>query len=366
MPEGRVTLTVRDRPLGADDLALIDRVDVEESLGAQDKVSVVIGLLPGTLSTWTSTLESLIEPAAPFRVEIERGGRTLTVEARAVSASWDFVPGGRSTLTIGGLDRSVEMDRYQERKPWPDASDADIARRLFSARGFATDIEDTPPAVSSDLFTPQQNATDWAFLTELASRNGYDVHVETRAGVITGVFRRVAVEADPSTDTALELGHGTHGGAATATVELLAGQEVTVTRTVPGSTGTDTATDPGTGHAMGADSLGGATRVLTGTSAGTSPLDAATTARAMAERSAFAARLSVTLTGPAAPLLRARRVAAVTGLGTLLDGPWLVRSVRHTVVPGGHSQAVELLRNALGPSAGAGPLGALAGAGVAL
>jgi len=52
----------------------------------------------------------------------------------------------------------------------------------------------------------------------------------------------------------------------------------------------------------------------------------------------------------------------VAGLGEALDGLWLVRSVRHTVTPGGHSQALGLIRNALGnPAEGGGP-GGLAGA----
>jgi hypothetical protein len=61
------------------------------------------------------------------------------------------------------------------------------------------------------------------------------------------------------------------------------------------------------------------------------------------------------------PLLRARRTVTVAGLGEALDGLWLVRSVRHTITPGGHTQAVGLTRNALGKAASGG-LGALAAA----
>ena len=74
----------------------------------------------------------------------------------------------------------------------------------------------------------------------------------------------------------------------------------------------------------------------------------------MAERSAFGASLSVQLATADMPLVRARRPVTVAGLGEALNGCWLVRSVRHTINQGGHTQALELIRNALGESATAG------------
>jgi len=44
----------------------------------------------------------------------------------------------------------------------------------------------------------------------------------------------------------------------------------------------------------------------------------------------------------------------VRGLGPLVSGLWLVRSVRHTITQGGHTQALTLTRNALGDSGAAG------------
>jgi len=81
----------------------------------------------------------------------------------------------------------------------------------------------------------------------------------------------------------------------------------------------------------------------------------------LAERSAFGASLSVSLTAPSMPLLRARRTVTVRGLGPLVSGLWLVKSVRHTITQGGHVQALTLTRNALGDSGAAG-----AGAGAAV
>jgi hypothetical protein len=195
-------------------------------------------------------------------------------------------------------------------------------------------------------------------LKELAARNGFDVRVESIEGVPTGVFGRVNPVAAPQ--TVLALGYGALGGEATASVQLLAGHEVHVTRSIPGTSDTDSASDSGTGNAMGRTSLGGASVVRTNTSDGTSVASAQATANAIAERSAFGASLDFTLTAPDAPLVRARRTIAISGLGDTLDGLWLVKSVTHTINPGGHTQQVGLIRNALGDSGANGVAGALA------
>jgi len=336
----------------------VQSVSVEEALGSQAKVSIAVTMVADIRSAWTSPLDVLVSPAKPFTVEISRGEQTCAVDARSVSAAWSLVPGGASTLTVEGMDRSIELDRRDVQRLWQDTTDATIARTIFGDHGLRADVDSTPTGPDSDTYSPQQNATDWAFLKTLAGRNGFDVYIESVAGVPMGRFGKVDVTAPPQ--ARLALGYGALGGRAAASVQLLAGQEVHVTRSVPGTADVDVASDRGTGHAMGSRSLGGVTLVRTNAAAGVAVVDAQTTATAMAERSAFGATLSVTLSSPDAPLIRARGTVAVAGLGEALDGPWLVRSVRHTVTPGGHVQVVGLIRNALGdPSVGG--LGALAG-----
>ncbi len=360
MPETRTTVTVNGSPLGTHDLDLIQSLSLEETLGGQDKVSLTAQLVTSDSSAWTSSLDPLVAPATPFHVTLTRGPDTVEVEARSVSASWQIAPGGTSTITVEGMDRSVELDRQDVQRLWQDTNDAAIAETLFSEHGIPAQVDSTPSGADSDTYSPQQSATDWAFLKGLAGRNGFDLHIESIGGVVTGVFKKVDVNAAPQ--AVLALGYGALGGNATASVQLLAGQEVHVTRTVPGSADVDAASDTGQGHAMGTRSLGGVTVVRTHTAGTVSVLDAQSTATAMAERSAFGATLSATLSSADSPLVRARRTVTVAGLGEALDGLWLVRSVRHTVTPGGHSQALGLIRNALGDPAAGGAAGALAGA----
>jgi phage protein D len=357
MPETSTVITVSGAPLTAHQLLLVQSISVEESLGSRDKASITVGIDTDNNSTWTSALDELVAPAMPFTVKLTRDQATYKIDARSVSASWSFAPGALSTLTIEGMDRSVEMDRCDVQKLWQDTTDSAIAQSLFAQYGLDPQVDSTLAGPDSDTYSPQQSATDWAFLQSLAGRNGFDLRVESIDGVATGVFKKIDLDAAPQ--LTIQLGYGDLGGPATASVQLLAGQEVHVTRTVPGTTDTDKASDPGTGSAMGTRSLGRATLIRTNAAAGVAVLDAQTTATAMAERSAFGASLSATLSAPSMPLVRARRKITVAGLGEALDGPWLVQSVRHTITPGGHTQALGLIRNALGNPAAGGGLGGL-------
>ncbi len=366
MPDTRTVITIGGAPLTAADLDRVQSVTLQEALGERTKVSIVVEMEPGARSAWASPLDALVAPAEKFGVEITRGGTGVEVDARSVSAGWTFTPGGLSTLKVEGVDRSIELDLRHVQKLWQDTSDSTIAQAIFGEHGLAAQVDSTPTGADSDTYSPQQDATDWVFLKGLAGRNGFDLYVESVAGVPTGKFHWIDVEAPPQ--GRLVLGHGEHGGRASASVQLLDGQEVHMTRTIPGTGNADVASDDGKGHAMGTRSLGGVTLVRTNASSGMSAVDAQKTATAIAERSAFGASLNVTLTAPDAPLIRARRTVTVAGLGEALDGPWLVRSVRHTVTPAGHSQDVGLTRNALGdPAAGAsGGTGGAAKAGVSL
>jgi hypothetical protein len=356
MSDTRVTVSIDGRPLRTADLALIRSVDVNESMNSQTQVSVVVTCNVDDSSGWSSPLDTLISPFARFQVAIDRGGYSLVVPARATSAAWSLQPGALSTLTIAGLDASADLDRVEHDHDWGDANDAQVAQQLLGSFP-RQDIGSTPPSNGSDRFTPHQRATDWAYLKTLATRNDFDVYVTSDDGRLTGHFNRIDPLAAPS--TSLDLGYGDLGGTASVQVQLVAGQRVRLTHGVAGDGSQQVVENDGTGRAMGTRSLGGATTVLRDANDIPGTTTPETAARAMAEGSAFGADLSVTLTAPSMPLLRARRTVTVRGLGPLVSGLWLIKSVRHTVTPGGHTQAITLTRNALGDGSAS---GALAGA----
>lgn len=363
MPDTTVSISVNGTPLGAADLDRVQSVSLEQGMGSRDMAGVVVSLLHDDHSSWSSPLDPLVDTSAtPFTVSLHRGGSDVTVQAYSAQALWQITPGALSTVTVSGMDASVLLDREERTAP-QEGTDSAVVSAIF-ARNSLTPGTVTPTTSNDAAFTPQQRATDWMFLQELARRNGFDVWAEVDAGVARWNFARVD-PTRPVQGPPLDLAYGGLGGTPSAEVDLLAGRTVHVSRMVPGTTTTDSATDDGTSSAMGARSLGGWATVRADRADVSGEQDAGTTAAALAERWSFGATLSVTLSGPQMPLLRARRTVEVRGVGTILSGTWLVRTVSHTVTPGGHEQRLTLARNALGRAGGRGG-GLLAGAAAAV
>jgi hypothetical protein len=362
MSDTSVKVTADGRPLTVRDLALIRSVDVAEAINAQTQVSIVVTCNVDNSSNWSTPLDSLVAPFARFQVEINRGKDSVVVPARATSAAWSLQAGGLSTLTIAGLDATADLDRVECEQARGGVSDADIARTLLAPVAPPRQVGKTPMPDGTDRFTPNQRATDWSFLRALAARNDFDVYLTSENGVLFTVFDRIDPKAKEQ--ATLDLGYGSLGGSASVQVQLVTGQRVKFTYRMDGVKEPQVAENAGTGDAMGTQSLGGATTVLRDENdlPGTQKPDVA--ARVLAERTAFGASLSVTLTAPGMPLLRARRTVKVRGLGPLVSGLWLVKSVRHTITQGGHTQALTLTRNALGDGGTGADAGAAALAGV--
>jgi phage protein D len=361
-----VTVTVDGKTLASSDLALIRSVDVSEAMNAPTQVSMVVTCNVDNASNWSTPFDSLVAPFAKFQVQIARGGDSLVVPARATSASWSLQAGSLSTLTIAGLDSSADLDREEkDQSVLKGMSDADIASQLLTGGGAVPVVGDTSQPHDTSQFTAHLRATDWSVLKTLAQRYDFDVYLSSENGVLYGIFDRVDPKAKPRPQDSLDLGYGALGGTASVQVQLVTGQKVRFTYGTEGQGEQQIAENDGKGNAMGTKSLGGATTVLRDPNdlPGTQTPDVA--ARVLAERTAFGASLSVTLTAPAMPLLRARRTVTVRGLGSLVSGLWLVRSVRHSITQGGHSQALTLTRNALGDSGAGGGAAAAAAAAAA-
>ena len=362
MSNTSVKVTADGLTLTSNDLTLIRSVDISEAMNAQTQVSLVVACNVDNTSNWSTPLDSLVVPFARFQVEIDRGKDSMVVPARATSASWSLQAGGMSTLTIAGLDASADLDREEHDKDWGGISDAAIATALLAP--FVPKVGTTPPPDGTDRFTRHQRGTDWSFLRALAARNDFDVYLTSKNGVLLGVFDRV--DPNAAAQASLDLGYGSLGGTASVQVQLVTGQRVRFTYGTDGQGVQQVAENDGTGNAMGTQSLGGGTTVLRDAKdlPGTQTPDLA--ARVLAERTAFGASMSVTLTAPGMPLLRARRTVTVRGLGPLVSGLWLVKSVRHTITQGGHTQALTLTRNALGDGGAAGAGAAAVAAGVSV
>ena len=280
------------------------------------------------------------------------------VPARATSASWSLQAGGLSTLTVAGLDASADLDREERDRPGAGSSDADIASALLAAGRASPRVgPDAGPGRHRPLHPAP--ARDRLGVPEtLAARNDFDVYVTSENGRHVRRLRPGRTRSRGRRPP-LDLGYGSLGGSANVQVQLVSRAAGDCSRTASaGEAAQQVArSNDGKGSAMGAQSLGGAATVLRDPSRRARPPDPGQGGPGPGRASAFGASMSVTLTAPDMPLVRARRTVRVRGLGPLVSGKWLVKSVRHTVTQAGHTQALALTRNALGDSAA--PAGAL-------
>src|SRR5271167_276043 len=118
MADTTASISINGASLSASDLSRVQSVHIEQSMGGRDMVSLVVSLLPDNQSNWTSPLDPLVAAAAvPYRVTLNRGGDSVTVEAYSGSVSWQITPGGLSTLSVSGMDASVLLDRTEQAAP---------------------------------------------------------------------------------------------------------------------------------------------------------------------------------------------------------------------------------------------------------
>jgi phage protein D len=349
MSDTTMTITIDNTALTKFQRDRIRSVDIQEAQDAQTQISIVAEAEVGPLSNWTTPLDPLLSrkqhqyPA--FTVRLDRGQDTLTVLARPISASWSLTAGASSTLTVAGLDTSTDLDQVQVNKSWDGTGDSAIARTLL---GPAAKVTDTGPPDGGDHAPVRQLDTDWGFLRKLARRNNYDVYLE-----YTGDPPEAQAYFGPIKPTAqswtLDLGYGALGGTASAEVQLMAGQHVRVAHAQDSTSGTQILTEnPPATDSMGTRFLGNAVTVQLSANDADGIRTPENLARVREEQTAFAATLTVTLSDPSMPLIRARRMVLIRGLGSALSGLWLVKSVRHSISQGGHTQALTLARNALG------------------
>jgi hypothetical protein len=303
----------------------------------------------------------LLTPFTPVAVEISRGDVTYRFEGASTEARWSIAPEGDSTLSITAVDHTLDLDNEEKIVAWPGSSDSTIAETIFSTYGYEPDVETTPDSPDPDVHVVLQRGSDLAFLRALAGKWGYEMYLEASDTRITGHFRPVDPLAEPQGE--LALGFGSDAQNVAASVQLLDGHRVKVSRIPALSDSSQDAESAGDDQAQGSESLADKAVVLLTPSDVAGEVDPSSTAEGLARRSAFGMRLSVEVDADRVDLmLRARKPVLVRGLGNALSGRYLVDSVRHVVTLDRHRQQVTLLRNAMGLS-GDEPFGATSGIG---
>jgi hypothetical protein len=274
---------------------------------------------------------------------------------------------GSSTIDVWAHDSSWLMSIGDKVREWPDMTDGEVANQIFSDHGFtpatANTDGDSPPH-SSDQHTLFQRATDLQFLRGLARRNGKLCRVACagKAGARTGYFVTPNLAGQPAATITLVDPAAWSVDSLEFDWDVMRPTEVDASQ-VP-------LDDPRSDLIAGDSSISGlaplgahdyrtysgqaATLLLTATA--DAPELTFRTAATLREADWFVRCRGEANVDRLGTILRVGSVVAIEGAGSLHSGNWFVWSVRHQITVEAICLQFTLLRNAIGPTAGAGSI----------
>jgi hypothetical protein len=351
MPLG-IAIAVNDSP----DAEVADAVEVEvlERMGLPTRYRLRYGLdidagdLPLLIDDrlGPGSHLSILVPGDPTDVCLVKG----PVTGQRAS----MVHGGAgSKLDVLGADRLTEMDREAKSVVWSEVKDSDVAAAVFSAYGFAPDMEATDGLHPEPKHTLVQRDSDLRFVQRLARRNGFLFWVTCDAfGIETAHFKRPPLKGSDAAELIINLEN--------PSVDAL-NIEWDVERPTSAEArqldlNTAGVLDGGAPHVsqvpLGDKSL---SAIATGTRSLqlAAPADDVGDLRARAEGALIEAgwflraRCRTSLEALGAPV-RSHTTVNLRGAGTRHSGRYFVASVRHLIDPSGHLMDIEMLRNGWG------------------
>jgi phage protein D len=351
-------------PADQDFYDVVSRLEVEENADLPGAISLQLPVseADGEL-TWVS--DERIAPYANIAVlAAPDGGDEHCIFDGYVLTSKVHMPSGPAgaTVDVWGQDATVLMGLTETVREWSGLSDSDVANQIFRSYGHtpaADNSTESSPAHTDDEHTLMQRASDADFLRRLARRTGrwFRVFCEDRAGRRTGYFATPSLSGSPTVTIDVN-------DPKTSNVPVLdfswdatrpnsvAARQASLTDADQEGVSADTS-DSGL-QPLDAQNLAtftGRDRSVILTAAVDTAELPARAAGLLREAGWFARCEGTTDLNVVKQVLRVGTVVSVEGCGSLLSGPYLVWSVRHSITTQAHAMSFVLVRNAVGPAA---------------
>ena len=267
-----------------------------------------------------------------------------------------------ATVDVWGQDASVLMGLTETVKEWSGLTDTDVANQIFQTYGCSPSPDndtDPSPAHTDDEHTLMQRGSDADFLRRLARRTGrwFRVTCDDKPGQRTGYFATPSLTDSPIITIDLN-------DPKTSSVPVLdfswdatrpssvAARQASLTDDDQDGVSADTSDSglpPLDAQALSAFTGRDKSVILTA-AADTAELPGRA-AGLLREAGWFAKCEGTADVNVLKQVLRVGTVVTVEGCGSLLSGPYLVWSVRHSITTQAHAMAFTLVRNAMGPGA---------------
>jgi phage protein D len=382
---------------------LTTSVEVDESMDMPAAIQITVPVSRSTGGDLTYVSDPRFAPLAPVAVVASAGSSGAQgVATGAVGAVAAAVGGGsapaatqcifdgyvlsqkihletgitNSTVTVWGQDACWLMNQTETVREWVDVTDADVAASIFGNYGITPsdqNTQDDSPSHTEDTHSLMQHGSDIAFLRMLARRSGKICRVACadQPGVRTGYFAIPNLAGDPA--VTIVLNDQTNWTVSTIDLEWDATRPTAVVAREALFSDSDPNGAVGDTSDSGLTSLGDRTlAAFTGKPMTVLLATAVDSAGELTQRAQGVLRESgwfLRCEGEAdverlGVVLRAGMLVALSGIGALHSGTWIVWTVRHQLTQEAHKMTFTLLRNAVGnpPSGGSGGLSALVGA----
>jgi len=363
MPAVTYTMMIEGAPVPEDLLQAIKQIEVEDHASMADmlRLQVVMGVKDGC-SGWAFVDDGIFDRLTNIRISVAVGsGRSETlINAYVIETNATFAnQPGTSILNVVAMDPTVLMNLKQVVKPWPNRSDSDVAREIFSSPdySFTPIVDATNWRRQENDQTMIQRGTDIQFLQELARRNGFEVYIETNAltGVVEGHFHAPRVDVPPQGVLSVNMRDATNVNSFNARFDMLRPSTVQTTNLdVETRENQQSQINSSRMTTLGRQTslAGQRPRLVLPAHTGLARTgEQQPFAQAMADESALAINAEGELNTVAyGGLLRAKRPILVRGAGQQFSGTYYVERVHHVLTNESYKQNFTLRRNALGLS----------------
>jgi phage protein D len=260
-----------------------------------------------------------------------------------------------SYVEVTGMDASCLMSLEEKIKAWPNKSDSDIAREIFSNYRLTATVDDTGVVHADTAATIIQRDTDIQFLKRLARRNGFECCVRGS----TGFFRKPVLSAPAQQVMAAHFGQDTNLGIIDARVNALRPMRVEMHQIdAIGKQLQAASADAGAQKQLGRDAAfsftvpqGVQSKMFVKQEVAVNQQEMQNLCRALFDEAEWFAQASGELdTATYGGILETMQPVPVKGAGEMFSGVYYVTNVKHLFDIKGYTQQFTARRNALAPT----------------
>jgi phage protein D len=261
---------------------------------------------------------------------------------------------GNSYVEVMGMDATCLMSLEEKVKDWPNKTDSDIAREIFSNYNLTPNVDDTGVVHDDKAATIIQRDTDIQFLKRLARRNGFECSVRGDAGF----FRKPVLSAPSQPVLAAHFGPDTNLGFVDVRVNALRPMRVEMHQIdVIGKQLQDASAEAGEQKQLGRDAAlsftvpsGVQSKMLVKQEVAVNQPEMQNLCRALFDEAEWFAQVRGEIdTAAYGAILQTMQTVPVKGVGEIFSGVYYVTKVKHLFDLKGYTQQFTARRNALAP-----------------